>query len=341
MLIRLKRSIKTTFILLFFIAGGTCLYAGNSLIHNCKLEPKMNCLSISGLSSLPNRGSYLLEDTVKIAKGDTVNGLVSQIEKIEIPNLLAGIQINFRINDFVNYVNSNNFIKDESKEMFFQAWFKEKELKRLLIKTDSLRAVYANASSAYKEDISTLILKAEQKLISLNEEIPATYQKAREEEDRYWKTASPEEIAKFQEKIRLYNDSIVQISGMLANQKATIHPEVSDTIVLYKPSPKTTETKAVEPSGIVYKIQIGAYKGRIPEPSSKLLKKLSMIRKVEKYIDDKGVTIYTTGSLKLYQEALTMQNQVKQEGIKNAIIIAYFNEKLLSVSEARKLNNEL
>ena len=37
-------------------------------------------------------------------------------------------------------------------------------------------------------------------------------------------------------------------------------------------------------------------------------------------MDEKGVKIYTTGNLRLYPEAVTMLNQVKQEGIKNAVI---------------------
>jgi hypothetical protein len=220
--------------------------------------------------------------------------------------------------------------------MFLQAWLKEKEMQKLSSETDSLRKVYANSSPLQKEGISALILQAEQKSIALNDEIPVMYQKAREEEDRYWKEASSEEIAKFQEKIRLYRDSIGQI-----NQLQNIHLEIPDTIVFYRPtSPKATEMKAKEPSEIVYKIQIGAYKGKIPEAANRLIKKLSKIRKVEKYIDDKGVTIYTTGTLRLYQEAGTMLTQVKQEGVKNALIAAYLNGKKITVDEARKLNKE-
>ena len=263
-----------------------------------------------------------------------------QSDQIKIPKQLANAPISFRINSTINYLKFSHFVKSESKKMFFQAWLKEKEMQKLSSETDSLRTVYANSSILQKEGITSLILQAEQKSIALNDEISAMYQKARELEDQYWKTATSDEIAKFQDKIRLFNDSLGQIAVTQTNQTGNIHPEISDTIVFYRPSSNKTEIKAAVPSEIIYKIQIGAYKGKVPEAANRLIKKLSKIRKVEKYIDDKGVTIYTTGTLRLYQEAGTMLNQVKQEGVKNALIAAYQNGKKITVDEARKLNNE-
>lgn len=66
-----------------------------------------------------------------------------------------------------------------------------------------------------------------------------------------------------------------------------------------------------------------------------------MLRKVENYIDEKGYSIYTTGNLKTYQEAVTLQNQVKQEGVKNPTVTAYFQGKKIPVEEAKKINKEL
>lgn len=310
MLILIKSTIKTTFFLLLFTAGVLNLYAKNPIATICQ-------------------------------NVDTIKTITAQEEQITIPDQLAKIPINFRINANINYLNFDHFIRLESKKMFIQAWLKEKELQRLSINTDSLRNVYANTSAWQKEEVSSLILKAEEKAIALNEEIRAMYEKAREEEDLYWKAVPAEEVVKFQEKISMYSDSINSISEKQTQKTANNHPEIRDTIVLLKPAIKTSEISATEPSGIIYKIQVGAYKSKIPEPANKLLKKISMIRKVEKYIDDKGVSIYTTGNLKLYKEAITMQNQVKQEGVKNAVITAYQNGKKITVNEARKLNNEL
>ena len=168
---------------------------------------------------------------------------------------------------------------------------------------------------------------------------PKCTKRVREEEDRYWLNASPDEINKFQEKIKLYKDSIGQIADTQIKSEA-IQSQIPDTITLYSPTPKAEETKATLPGGIVYKIQIGAYKGKIPEASGKLIKKISVIRKVENYVDDKGLKVYTTGNLRLYSDAERMLAQVKQEGIKNAVINAYQNGKKITVVEAKKLNNE-
>jgi hypothetical protein len=169
--------------------------------------------------------------------------------------------------------------------------------------------------------------------MTLNEEIPALYEKVRNDENQYWQSAPADEKAKFQEKIKLYRDSIQQAT-VTANQQT-----LPDTITYYNAKPKPVAN--VEPvSAIIYKIQVGAYKGKMPETAAKSIKKLSMLRKVENYKDEKGVTVYTTGSLKNYQDAVTMQGQVKLEGIKNATIAVYNNGKRITLEEARKLNNE-
>ena len=327
MLIQFKSSIKTTLILLTLIIGWNYLHARNSLLMNGKKSPDPQY--------------YFSQDTVATDLSITKKNVKTLQDRITISDQLTKTPLNFRINVFINYLNFNHFVQEESKKLFFQAWLKEKELQRLLDETDSLRTVYAIASSIQKEVISSLILKAEEKLKALNEEIPAVYQRVREEEDLYWQAASPDEIAIFQEKIRMYKDSSSQVAEFQSGQFAAINAEIPDTITLYNLPTKTAEKKVAVAEGVIYKIQVGAYKGRIPEPANKLIKKLSLIRKVDNYIDDKGVTIYYTGTLTVYQEAVTMQNKVKQEVIKNALITAYQNEKKITVNEARKLNNEL
>lgn len=327
MLIQFKSSIKTTTILLTLITGCNYLHARNSLLINDK--------NVSHLQY------YFSPDTVTPDLSITDKSISTLQNRIAIPAQLAKTTLNFRINTFINYLNINQFVKRESKQLFFQAWLKEKELQRLLNETDSLRTVYAIATSIQKEAISSQILNAEEKSKALNEEIPAVYQRAREEEDLYWQGATPDEIATFQEKMRMYKDSISQVAEFQSGQFVAINAEIPDTITLYNLPPKTAEKKVAVAEGVIYKIQVGAYKGKIPEPANKLIKKLSLIRKVDNYIDDKGVTIYYTGTLTIYQEAVTMLTQVKQEGIKNALITAYQNEKKITVNEARKLNNEL
>jgi len=338
----LNKNIKTILLLLLFIMIGTYLFADDSEVskneNGDQLSPVNIIISNDYITSEPY--FYSQKDTVIAVPADSVKSVIIPKEEFSIPVELAGIPINFQINSSISYLNFKHFVGKESKKLFFQAWLKEKELQDLSVLTDSLRKSYSNASPNQKEEISAQIMKAEKRTIVLNEEIPEMYQKAREKEDQFWQTASTDAITKFQEKITLYKDSLGQLAGNQTKEKTT-QAEVPDTIILYKPSQKEAEKTAVVPSGIVYKIQIGAFKGKIPETNNKLIKKISLIRKVENYVDDKGVKIYTTGNLKQYADALTMLGQVKQEGIKTAVITAYLNGKKTTVPEARKLNNEL
>ncbi|HEX7583961.1 MAG TPA: hypothetical protein VF373_04680 [Prolixibacteraceae bacterium] len=320
MLILSKTSIKTSVIILLFTIGTTYLFAGNQAGNVISDQTFIN-----------------LEDTIKT--GITEKKEINQEAAFTIPDKLVSENVKFRVNSDISYFRFSHFVKNESKKMFIQAWLKEKEAKALSAKTDSLRKTYANSSSEQKELISAQILKAEARSISLNEEIPILYEKAREIENQYWQSATTDKIAKFQEKVKAFKDSINLAVKLQGQQTIITNPEIPDTIIFYGSKPTAAEIKTEESGGIIYKIQIGAYKSKIPDSSAKLIKRLSIIRKVENYKDEKGVTIYTTGSLKNYPEAVTLQNQVKQEGIKNAAIVAFQNGKKITVIEARKLNN--
>jgi hypothetical protein len=304
MLIQFLTSIKTTLILLLFTMGGLNLYAGISSMH---LFPS---------------------DTIA-----TVKPAISQAGAFVVPENARRATINFQVNSEISYFSFSHFAKSESKKTFYTAWQKQKEVSKLSTQTDSLRKSYADSSNDQKEKISTLILKAEQQLMTLNEEIPVLYEKVRSEENQYWQSASSADKVKFHEKVRLFQDSIQQANAL------SIKKVLPDTITYYKAEPKPVVSS--EPiSAIIYKIQVGAFKGKMPDTAAKSIKKLGLLRKVESFKDEKGVTVYTTGSLKRYQDALTMQGQVKLEGIKNATIAAYNNGKRITLDEARKLTNE-
>ena len=304
MLIQFSTSIKTTLVLLLFTMGGLNLYA-----------------DISPMYQLQN-------DTIT-----TVKPAIPQAGAFVIPENARKATINFQVNSGISYFSFDHFVKSESKQIFYLAWQKQKEVSRLSLQTDSLRKSYADSSDDQKEKISTQILKAEQQLMALNEEIPSLYEKVRNEENQYWQSASADEKTKFQEKIKLYQDSIQQATAALNKQT------LPDTITYYKAESKPVAN--TEPAtAIIYKIQVGAFKGKLPDTAAKSIKKLGVLRKVESYKDEKGVSVYTTGSLKNYQDAVTLQGQVKLEGIKNATIAVYNNGKRITLEEARKLNNE-
>lgn len=264
----------------------------------------------------------------------------NQDPEIIIPKQLKDNKIDFHVNAEISYFSISHFVKIESKKLFIQAWLKEKEVNRLSEQTDSLRRIYANALNDQKETISALILKNEAQTIALNEEIPTLYEKARIIENQYWQSATADETARFHQKIKACRDSIIRTDQSQDKRTILPHKEIPDTIIYYGSKSTQAEIKTEESGGIIYKILIGSYKSKVPDSAAKLIKKLSALRKVENYKDEKGVTIYTTGSLNKYVEAVTLHNQVKQEGMKNAIIEAYRNGKKITVAEARKINKE-
>lgn len=303
-----------------FTIGVSCLFYSSQV------------LAITTLIDFNNQKTIISGDTV-VTPNSNVN------TDIVIPKDLADKTIDFQVNSTIVYLNIRQFMKVDSKKIFIQIWTKENELNELKLKTDSLRKVYSNASDDQKEGLAVKILQDEQHAIELNEEIPALYEKINKLENDYWQSASSDELSKFQEKINSYKDSLQQVAAALNKQSAEEAKRFSDTISIFQPNEKI-DLKTENSPSISYKIQIGAYKGKVPDSAAKLIKKLSLIRKIEKNKDEKGVTIYTTGNLKAYQEAVTMQNQVKQEGVKNATIIAFQNGKKISIDEARKINKE-
>ena len=337
MLIFLKTLLKISFLLLFFS------WANKELLA-CKGNPNIHFKNDYLVSAHIFSPDYFFiqehsDDTIPTKNND--DKVIKTEEEFTIPNRLAGNIFTFQVNSDITYRNFGHFVKNQSRKIFFQAWLLEKELLNLTSETDSLRKIYSSSASEQKEAITVLILKNEQRIISLNQEIPVLYQNAREEEDQYWKSASGNEIVRFQEKIKIINDSIELANHKFREQNKDIYTSTADTLILDNEPPKTPEAKPEISSEIVYKIQIGAYKGKIPDPASKLIKKLSTIRKIENYTDDKGVKVFTTGNLRNYNEALTLQSQVKQEGVKTPVIAAYLKGKRITLSEARKLNNEL
>ncbi len=328
MLILSKTSIKTTTLLVLFILSSSFSFASKALDN----LPEEHLFSAA---------FYLpLNDTIKREIASETKVPEKSVDFI-IPEILANKIIDFQVNSEISYLSFRHFVRSEAKKSFFNAWIKEIELKKLLAHTDSLRKIYSHAANEQKDQIASVILKSEQQTITLNEEIPALYENARNIEDRYWQTTTAEELTSFRAKLGNFKDSLDQIARKIHEQAQSNTETSTDTLMLQIEQTKATEAKADTNPEIIYKIQIGAFKGKIPEPSNKLIKKLSVIRKVENYVDDKGVKVFTTGNLRTHQEAVTLQNQIKQEGVKNPIVAAYHKGKRITVAEAKKINKEL
>lgn len=96
-----------------------------------------------------------------------------------------------------------------------------------------------------------------------------------------------------------------------------------------------TSSSQANNSGIIFKIQIGAFNDEVPlEIANKFIKIAS--KGIKTYKDNNGLTVYTVGNLKTYDEANLLKSEVVAESLTDAFIIAFRNGEKIPVEEARK-----
>ncbi|TKG95537.1 hypothetical protein EYV94_08840 [Puteibacter caeruleilacunae] len=249
--------------------------------------------------------------------------------------------INFQINNAITYRRLSQFKTEEGKKAFTEIKSLQDDFNESSKKMTDLRAQYATATdSQSKEEIAGKILVLEPELLRLRRELDSANFNTRKFESAYWSSATQEQI----DQLNQENSAVIewltkpqqtdQVSDVFSIRTATKHKDKSDS----KSDDKAEEDQ--QERGLVYKIQIGAYSRGLPTYVKRLYEKLSIIRKIDNYKDEKGVVVYTTGHLKSYQDALRLQKQVRLEGVKDAFVAAYNDGKRISLKEARKLSGE-
>ena len=248
-------------------------------------------------------------------------------------------QISFNINSEITYIALSNFKTDEGQIYFKEGNLKQTELKNVVKQTENLREKYkAAASRAERDSIGQQILGLESQSYELNSVVSKLLLQAKSVENGYWQNATPEETEKF---IRELNTAAAELNKAAVRAESVSESPELMVIPIFTENkePERTAPKA-KSSGIVYKIQLGAYSRGIPNNLKPVFSKISVLRKVENYTDEKGVVVYTTGNVTSYDDAVVMQNQIKQEGIKDPIIAAYLNGKRITLEQAKEIEKE-
>jgi len=257
--------------------------------------------------------------------------------------LPEGDPIEFRINNDITYLNTAHFQTKKGKELFLKGKTVQEKVNQNMEKADELRDEYRNTADAEKKaEIGEQILTLENESYELREEATQLFSESRESENHYWQQAGQVAVHNF----------LVELGKM----QRVLHPEMAkekaktletDTSLMISandlfniPGVENPRTQENQENELIYKIQIGAYSRKLPAYVERLYKKLSLIRKIEKYTDENGVVVYTTGNLKNLEDAIKMQNQVKQEGVEDAFVVPYFKGKRITLEEAKKLEAE-
>ena len=91
-------------------------------------------------------------------------------------------------------------------------------------------------------------------------------------------------------------------------------------------------TESINTSGIVYRVQLGAFHKRLPKSTAWAIGDLIEIK------TEDGVYKYTTGSFIKYTDAVNHKEEMMQRGYKDAFITAYKDGKRISLADAGAVN---
>jgi hypothetical protein len=119
----------------------------------------------------------------------------------------------------------------------------------------------------------------------------------------------------------------------LANEIKTTTPIVSEQL---KAEAEASSVFQID-SGVVFKVQIGAFKDEVPLViANKFLKVAN--RGVKNYKDSNGLTIYTVGTYRSYEEASAAKSEISAAAnITDAFIVAYKDGLKIPVDEAKTI----
>ncbi len=117
------------------------------------------------------------------------------------------------------------------------------------------------------------------------------------------------------------------------NTDVEVEKEVKTTTV----SKNKKDDKNKNGSNIAFKIQIGAYSDKLPSEKEKKYNRISNGEKIESFLNDKGLHVYTIGSFDTYDDAMEFKKLLSQNGINDGFVVAFKGTKKIPIKEAIKL----
>jgi len=288
------------------------------------------------------------------AKTETENGFSNMIStpRKMLPDLPGvettytppvGDPIDFQINNDITYLNTAHFKTEKGEKLFIKGKLLQDKVGGNIEKTDKLRTDYRNTSDPEeKAELGKQIIELENDTYELKEDATQLFSESRQFENQYWQQAGSVAVNNFLVELDKMQQALnPELPGEDSNTRDTDSTFIISANDLFSANEvQTSSTQQSNESQLVYKIQIGAYSRGLPTYVERLFKKLSLIRKIENYTDEKGIVVYTTGNLKNMEDAIKMQNQVKQEGVEDAFVVPYFKGKRITLEEAKKLKSK-
>jgi len=275
------------------------------------------------------------------------------LQRSELPDL-PGVEstiilpaedpVEFLINNDITYLYPTHFQTEEGKKLFEQIQLLKQELDNNITESEQLRLKYRKSSAQEERTaLGEKILDLENRSFNLKEEISSLTSQCRNIEDSYWQGVGVTEKNNFIIHLGKVRTALKKKSTGGVSEIATDNNGDPPAIITSENLFTATEisqsgSRGIQTPELIYKIQIGAYR-KLPSYIDRIYKKLSLIRKIENYKDESGIVIYTTGNLTNYEDAVRMKEQVKQEGIKDPQIAAYFNGKRITLEQAKEIES--
>lgn len=96
-----------------------------------------------------------------------------------------------------------------------------------------------------------------------------------------------------------------------------------------------TEENLIDKNLVSFRVQLGAFRN---EPPAELQTKMSQIQNVKSEITQSGLTRYTAGDFKTYEEANALKKRIADNhGLPDVFIVSYFKGQIIPVQEALEL----
>lgn len=288
-------------------------------------------------------------DREKIVFSDTVKTPVQQPDQknFPIPEQLKSEWFNFQVNSQLTYHGIDDFKSEAAKILFTRAWLASMRNDSLVKSTDSLRKVHeATTDVMTRLALVKRIVDGEQLSYQLLRDRDKYFDQARVKESNYWDNAGGNAVSEFLRENATRertHDSLINVQKVKDEEKeenetavALTATTLSTVIQNEMEKPKTTTNEDV-----IFKVQIGSFlNGRVTKAFNTLYKKLSKLHKIDDYVDPKKHKIYTIGNLSNYDDATTLKNQLKLEGVKGAFVVAYKNGVKIPVTDVVKKQPE-
>jgi hypothetical protein len=238
--------------------------------------------------------------------------------------------IDFQINEKVTYLVEDMFHEAEAKNEFRIAVNKESQLDSLLKVVQTLRKQYhLNVNPLVRDSLAMKIQNLEYQNLVLNTEVDQHYYKSRKLEQEWWNKDAYSSLEEYSS----WKDSLIQLrNAQNLPETVIVEVQIPDSVSVHALTDTAAVVSEVKPdSEMVFKIQIGAYNKGIPTQRKLQFERLEKIRTIESLSLEDGITVYTTGNLKDYDDALKLQAQIRLEGIKDAFVIAVQNGKKVTL----------